>query len=330
MFSDFLFNIKRLGGWAGLVIGVVLLLFLLINFLIFLQPADRSDSDKIIFNLKKGDSFETVVGRLEEQDLIKSRYWFKIYSLVTGSAHLFKPGVYELSPAMNGRDIVAAIVFGPPDIKLTIKEGATLVDIDKQLSDAKIIGLGDLLKFNQEQEQSLEGFLFPDTYHFAQYSLVEDVVKRFASNFQNKVGDYIKEDNYSNLIIASLIEKEAIHPQDRLLVSGILQKRLAIKMPLQIDASVVYAKCNGAFLTCSEETRNLSSKDLKIESSYNTYLYFGLPPTPISNPGKEAIIAAMNPQKSKYLYYISNPKTGRMVFAQTLDEHNQNRFKYLR
>ncbi len=312
------------------MVGGALLLFLLVNFFIFLQPADKSDSDKIIFNLKKGDSFETVVRGLEEQGLIKSRYWFKIYSLVTGSAHLFKPGLYELNASMSGLEIARIIVSGPSDIKLTVKEGATLADIDRQLADVKVIELGDLLKFNQEQEQSLEGFLFPDTYHFAQYSLVEDVVRRFTANFQDKVGNYIKADNYSDLIIASLIEKEAIYPQDRLLVSGILQKRLAIKMPLQIDASVVYAKCNGAFLTCGRETRDLGSKDLKIESLYNTYLHLGLPPTPISNPGKEAIIAATNPQKSKYLFYISNPKTGRIVFAQTLDEHNQNRFKYLR
>lgn len=330
LLSDFLFNKKRSGWWWGLVIGLLFLLFLTISFVVFLQPADSSNPEKVVFILKKGDSFQDIASQLERQGLIKSKDWFKMYSLVTGSAHLFKPGVYELSSAMNGRDIITAIVFGPPDVKLTIKEGATLADIDKQLSEAKILKAGELLKFNENQKRSLEGFLFPDTYHFAQYSSVDEVVDKLLGNFKNKLGNYIRENDYSHLIIASLIEKEAIHPQDRLLISGILEKRLKIGMALQIDASIVYAKCDGAFLTCDEKTRNLSSKDLKMRSPYNTYLHPGLPPTPISNPGRDAVVAAMNPQKSKYLYYISNPKTGRMVFAQTLDEHNQNRFKYLR
>ena len=160
LLSDFLFNKKRSGWWWGLVIGLVLLLFLTVSFVVFLQPVDSSSSEKVVFVLEKGDSFQDITNHLEKQGLIKSKDWFKIYSLVTGAAHLFKPGVYELSPAMNGRDIVTAIVFGPPDARLTIKEGATLVDIDRQLSEAKILKAGELLQFNEQQQRSLEDFLW--------------------------------------------------------------------------------------------------------------------------------------------------------------------------
>lgn len=169
-------------------------------------------------------------------------------------------------------------------------------------------------------------FFFPDTYNFAPASNLERIIGKFLSNFDDKVSEV----DYQDLIMASLIEKEALHPQDRLLVAGVLKRRLEIGMPLQVDATVVYAKCQGAFVSCDAETRRLSKQDLKMKSPYNTYTNRDLPPAPIANPGKEAIVAARNPQPSKFLYYISNPKTGRIVFAQTLDEHNENRFKYLR
>lgn len=331
MLSYFISKLRRSSWFAGAVIGVIILLFLIATFIIFLQPVGQIDDEKVVFIISRGDSFKTIVKNLKEGGLIKSEDWFKIYSLITGSAHLFKPGSYDLSPSTNGRDIIRALILGPQDIKVTIYEGETLVDIDKRLSDAGVIGQKKLIDFNEGRSQSLEGFLFPDTYYFAQSSSVEEIVEKLERNFQKKVSQLFNNNDYHDiLVIASLIEKEAIHPQDKLLVSGIIKKRLEIGMPLQIDASLVYAKCKRAFLSCDDNIRKLTKEDLKTKSSYNTYLNSGLPPAPISNPGKDSIIAALNPQKSKYLYYLSDPKTGRTIFSQTLDEHNRNRFKYLR
>ncbi len=301
-------------------------IFLVIGFITSLAAVDGGSQQTIAFEIERGEGFKDLALRLKKEGLIKSDTWFKIYSLVTGSAHLFKPGTYQLSPGMTVPQIMRVITAGPPDITITIQEGETLVDIDRKLAQAKIIEAGALVSFNEKQESSLEGFLFPDTYNFAPGSTIEKVVGRFLNNFKKKAGEVV----YQDLILASLIEKEAIHPQDRLLVAGILAKRLSIKMPLQVDATVVYAKCQKAFVSCDDQTRSLSRKDLKMITPYNTYVNLGLPPAPIANPGKESIVAARNPQPSKYLYYISNPKTGRIVFARTLDEHNENRFKYLR
>lgn len=286
----------------------------------------------VIFDIEKGDGFHVIARHLKNRGLIKSETWFKIYSLITGTAHLFKPGRYSLVSGSGIKEIIRTLVKGPEDITATIQEGETLIDVDRKLSSLGIIGEGDLIRLNKSREKSLEGFLFPDTYRFARDTSVEKVVNKITSNFRGKLGDLISDDErgYQNLIIASLIEKEAPHPQDRVLVSGIIQKRLQIGMPLQVDATVVYAKCQGAFLSCDGRTRNLSKQDLKMKNPYNSYLYKNLPPTPIANPGKEAVLAALYPQKSDYLYYISNPQNGRIVFSPSLDGHNQNKLKYLR
>ncbi|MDO8752220.1 MAG: endolytic transglycosylase MltG, partial [Candidatus Wolfebacteria bacterium] len=177
--------------------------------------------------------------------------------------------------------------------------------------------------------ESFEGFLFPDTYRFERQSSVVHVLSRFLMNFQEKVWARLagREDWYDRLILASFLEREVPEYEDRRLVAGVLQKRLTIGMPLQVDATISYAKCNGTFLTC--EKAGVGKGDLDISSPYNTYLRRGWTPTPISNPGEEAVRAATLPEKSSYLYYLSARETGETVFSRTLEEHNRNRVKYL-
>ena len=117
-------------------------------------------------------------------------------------------------------------------------------------------------------------------------------------------------DVYITLIIASMIEKEIPLSSERPLVAGVMYQRLRIDMPLQIDATTLYAK----------EVKN---------ARYDTYQFYGLPPTPISNPGLDAIWAAAHPQESEFLYYLSDPRTKKTIFGKTIDEHNENRAKYL-
>ena len=133
--------------------------------------------------------------------------------------------------------------------------------------------------------------------------------------------------NYQLLAIASLLEKEAPEYKDRQIIAGVLYKRLNLGIALQVDATLVYAKCAKTFLIC--ENPKIYRSDLGIQSSYNTYLYNGLPPGPIGNPGLDSIKAALNPVKSEYLYYLSDPITKKTIFSKDLDEHNENRAKYL-
>ena len=215
---------------------------------------------------------------------------------------------------------------------VVIKEGATVVDIDRIMAAAGIIRPGELIDYNSRQDVSLEGFLFPDTYGFAAGSLPETVARVMKENFDAHIGPLVvgrlKSEWYGDLVIASLVEKEAVRPRDQALAAGVIRRRLRLGMPIQIDAALVYAKCNGAYMTCSAAERLLTRADLAIASPYNNYLRAGLPPAPIANPGLAAFTAVANAEKSSYLYYISDPKTGNLIFASTLDEHNNNRKKY--
>lgn len=202
--------------------------------------------------------------------------------------------------------------------RVTIVEGTTVKDIDQLLSARGIIKSGTLPK-------DLEGYLFPDTYEFFVPQSTAAVVARLRNNFDQKVLPIVpKSANLKETItIASIIEAEAANSIDRKLVSGILWKRLRNGFPLQVDATICYVKAEDNCLPITRE-------DVKTDSSYNTYLHKGLPPGPIGNPGLDAIEAALHPQASSYWYYLSDPKTKRIVFSVDLEEHNQNIYKYLR
>jgi UPF0755 protein len=200
---------------------------------------------------------------------------------------------------------------------VTIREGLTVDDINKQLSSYGVLEDAKL-------SEDLEGYLFPDTYEFFVPSSLETVKQKFIKNFNAKVPQLIPKDRNIKeiLTVASIIEKEVPNSGERLLVSGIIWKRLERSYPLQIDATVCYAIKP---TPCS----SISRKDFSIDSPYNTYLNKGLPPGPISNPGLDSISAALNPKKSQYWFYLSDPKTNKTIFSVDLDEHNQNIVKYL-
>lgn len=206
-----------------------------------------------------------------------------------------------------------------PNVKaVTIREGLTAVEISELLQSEGI------LKENETLPQELDGYLFPDTYEFFIPSLPEVVVKKMSDNFTKKVLPVVPEKFNLNEILtkASLIEEEVPSELDREIVAGIIEKRLAVGERLHIDSTICYIK--------PQPCHPITAEDLNIDSHYNTYLYRGLPPGPISNPGLGAIYAAMNPKKSEYWFYISDPKTNKTIFAKTLEEQTANIHKYLK
>lgn len=303
----------------------------LFAFFFNLQPvADQpQDSQKII--IRKGEGLREISAALKAKGLIRSRSAFEIYSLLSGNAFKLKPGHYQISPNWSAVHISNLLKNGIKNITVVIFPGETVKDIDKKLAEAGVIEEGELINF-QNSGKSLEGYLFPDTYKFSPYTPIDKIVKEFFNNFEKKVQPILAKSNenpYNALIVASLLEKETPFSRDRRIIAGIINNRLRLNMPLQVDATVVYAKCNGRFTTCPTASRQLSKKDLNIGSPYNTYRYRGLPPTPIANPGLDAVKAAVNPVATDYLFYISHPRTQRTIFSRTLDEHNRNRIKYL-
>lgn len=325
--------------FLSVVFGCLVFVFGVAYFFYGLQPGVRDGEEKV-FRIVRGDRFADIGARLSQEGIIKSISVFKLYALFSGQAQKFQPGTYELSQAMSVPEIVRILTTsGSNEVVVTIPEGYTLRDIDALLTAAHVLGKGELEQahprdFASEypflaKAESLEGFLFPDTYRFERQSSISHVLSRFLMNFQEKALVRLagREDWYDRLILASFLEREVPEYEDRRLVAGVLQKRLTLGMPLQVDATISYAKCNGTFLTC--ENVSVEKGDTSISSPYNTYLRRGWTPTPISNPGEEAVRAATLPEKSSYLYYLSARETGETIFAKTLEEHNRNRTKYL-
>ncbi|MDP3947487.1 MAG: endolytic transglycosylase MltG [bacterium] len=275
------------------------------------------------FIIEPGEGARVIAARLEAQGLIRSELSFMFFGVLSGAARELKPGAYSLSPSTSALAILKALRKGMErEATVTIPEGTSAREIDAILAAAGVTRKGEVAML--ARDRGLEGKLFPDTYRFFVPSEPEEVILRFTSGYDKKAVPILAIEParaYENLILASLIEKEVPDSRERQIVSGILRKRLAVGMALQVDASICYVK--------EGPCHPVTDRDLTIDSPYNTYKYKGLPPGPISNPGEDALRAAIAPLVSPYWFYLSDPLTLRTVFARTLDEHRQNRVKYL-
>ncbi len=322
-----------------------------------LLPANAQDANPAVFEIDAGQGFRAVADRLAAAHLIRSAAAFDAYGFISGRTGAVKPGLYRLDPAMSDGAILSAITgVSANEATVTIPEGSNIFQIDALLGRALVIKPGALIALQESgTDGNLEGTLFPDTYNFYTDSSAAAVVKIMQANFVAKAAPLLAAAGegsaaavpapgspaWKTLITASILEKEVRSVADQEIVAGILAKRLRAGMPLDIDATVAYANLLAAYastpasasitpsLAPSSSPLASSSLDFKIKSPYNTYLYEGLPPGPIGNPGVSAITAALHPQNSPYWYYLSDPKTGETIFAKTLDEQTANRVKYL-
>ena len=317
----------------NLIFAVVLVLFFL-SLSVFaygLGPVRRSVESKT-FRVMPGDGFREIALRLRAEGFIRSKLAFELLAFLSGRAEDLKPGVYELSPNLGSLTILDYLVKGDKQVlDIVIPEGASVFDIDRILSEKAVITEGGLLVFAKDRK--LEGRLFPDTYKFFLSSKVQDVVVKLLENFKSKAEPLLTKDpkNFeTNLILASLLESEVPDHEEQRLVAGILKRRLAAGMPLQVDATICYIK--EGFAAEAKNGRNcypLTPLDFAVDSPYNTYRYKGLPPGPISNPGVSALKAALSPKNSDFWFYLSDPKTKKTIFSKTLEEHEFKRAKYL-
>lgn len=200
------------------------------------------------------------------------------------------------------------------EVAVTIPEGFNIRQIGEAFEKLGIFSKDEFVKAAQKEE----GYLFPDTYRFYRDAKPEDVIKKMRENFDKKVAPDVSRDV---IIMASLLEEEVKSAEDRKIVAGILWKRLERGMGLNVDAALTYI--------LGKASHELTSEDLKYDSPYNTYKYRGFPPTPISNPGLDTILAALNPTPSPYFYYLTD-KEGSVHYAATLEEHALNKWKFLR
>ncbi|MFH1561700.1 MAG: endolytic transglycosylase MltG [Patescibacteria group bacterium] len=308
---------------------LLFLLLLLVFFWWFLfRPVTRGAEDSV-FVINRGDSASLVASRLESGGFIRNRWVFLVYVKLTGTAGNIQAGSFRVKKGVGLPELVGQLTKGRLDNWVTLLEGWRREEMAQRVETDLGVAQSDFMQASRGHE----GFLFPDSYLFPVGVGADKVVEIMMSNFDNKWIQIEKQSDLSQkqvVILASLIEREARKSSDRALVAGILLKRLASNWPLQVDATVQYAK---ASIQCSGEIACnwwpvVSRDDLKISSPYNTYTNESLPPSPICNPSLSSIEAVINPTKSDYWFYLTD-ETGQMYFARTLEEHNENIHNFL-
>lgn len=276
-----------------------------------LAPANSSDEKTYSFIIPVGQSASQTTSALFSKNLIRSTLAANLYLKISGLDKKIRPGTYFLSPSLHLKPLLESLTAGPRDVWITFPEGWRREQIATRLA-------ANLQNFNPQTflalTATLEGRLFPDTYLIPTYSTEEDIVHMLTANFSQKVGSLDPDD----LILASLVERETRHSSDRPTVAGILKKRLAAGWPLQVDATIQYARGDWSPIT-----------NTRIPSVYNTYIHPGLPPAPIANPGLDSINAVRYPKTTLYWYYLHDAR-GEIYYATTISEHNSNVDKYLR
>lgn len=319
-----------------LVVGIIFFMFsAFIYYESLFKPIGGDEVPKVV-DIPPGSSTQEIAKILRSDGLIKNEWFFILRAKALNSEGKMQAGKYLLNAGMTTDEIIKKIVLGKAQldsVKFTIPEGFTVKDIANRLSDIGLVNKDKFLyetqngTFNydflkdvpQNRPDRLEGYLFPDTYQVRLGASEDDIIKLMLSRFEEVYKSTIKE-NAKNLgmtpdqiiIIASMVEKEAMVDSDRRLIAGVIYNRLKKNMKLQIDATVEYA--------LGKHKDKLSYKDLEINSPYNTYMYYGLPKGPISNPGLKSIEAALNPAKHDYYYYVAK-NDGTHIFSKTYTEH---------
>jgi UPF0755 protein len=262
---------------------------------------------EVIFEVVKGDYGSEIAKKLEDNGIIKSSKLFYELALADSRAKTISPGRYKLTQGVSSKQALDELLDSSRLIdKLIIKEGMRLSEIitlleDSGYSDAYVVARSTKIP-KYFGLNSLEGFLYPATYSFDSGISTEEVYAQMIRGFESVFFDEVKnrENNFSNsdiLIIASIIQAEGT-PDVFGKIAAVIYNRLKIDMPLQMDSTILYAeKSRGEIY--------LPLKSLEIESGYNTYKNIGLPIAPISNPGREAMHAAVNPEKGDWLYFVT-------------------------
>ncbi|SMC21510.1 UPF0755 protein [Clostridium acidisoli DSM 12555] len=272
------------------------------------------------FEVKKGDTFYSIIARLNSQGLMDNPLISKAYIKYNKVPGVIKPGLYMLSKDISLNKFIQDLSVGAYDknyLKVTIPEGFNLAQIADRLQERGIISKDAFIKAcedyktpsyikeDSKRKYKLEGFLFPDTYELKKGMQGNDIIKLMLSHFENQMSLLQKKDkitidknDYDKIInMASIIELEAYKDEDRSVIASVFYNRLSKNMKLQSNVTVEYA--------LGQHKEKLYNKDISVNSPYNTYVVNGLPEGPISSPGIKSIKAAVEPSNTNYLYFLS-------------------------
>lgn len=313
-------------------------------FILLFSTNNTNSTTPHIIKINKGDSVSQIANTLKEKDLISSEFFFKRYLTSNNIDQNIQVGSFQIPEGLEYSEI-AEILVNPSEVntaKITVPEGFKISQIDARLAQLELINPGEFLACTQncqidhpildyipQGKNSLEGFLYPDTYFIdpSEYSN-EDLIYKMLDNFQSKLPEnwqtlaqnLPETDLYSIVTMASILEREVLSKSERQMAADIFWRRYSADWRLDADASVLY----------DQDDNILTASDLQSDSPYNLRKFKGLSPTPIANPSINSIEATLNPISNPYWFYITTLDTGEVIYAETIDQHNQNVARYLR
>ena len=306
-------------------------------------PADPDSKARITLTIAQGDGGKAIAKKLADLGLIDSEWAFYKYIKEEGIAPEIQAGKFVLKKSYTIPEIAQYLTNAKKDeVVVTIREGLPLDLVDDYLAKNNVLPAGSFLDCarkcvpeehysfldSKPAKQSLEGYLFPDTYFVdAETVNPQELVNRMLQNFSSKLDSGLRSEIakgghsiHQIVTMASLIEKESRSADEKPIISGILWKRFEEHQALGVDATIRYA--------LDKWTEPLTIEDLNVNSPYNTRKNVGLPPGPISNFSLESLKAAIDPEPSEYYYYLHG-SDGKVHYAKTNEEHNENKRKYL-
>jgi len=330
-------SLKIIKRWDLIVVIAVFILILILSYLTFFTPNYYLGKSPVVFDIKKGESFSSVVDRLYDRGIVPSKTNFKIAGFIYGAEKKIRAARFYIPNGLSYLDLLDLFISGDCDFQrtFTLRPGQTIIWLAHRLQkyfyidSTEFVNLANNKSFADSlglDQDTFEGYLLATDYEIYERSSPAEAINLFYDSFKEFYIDSLisrtKELGFTVneiLTLASIIKGETNKEEEMSRISGVYHNRLRIGMKLQADPTIQYVLPGG--------WKRLTYKDLELDSPYNTYKYFGLPPAPINSPGSAAIIAALYPEKNNYLYFVADG-TGGHLFGKTLAEHNRNVKKY--
>jgi UPF0755 protein len=302
----------------------------------------------VLVTIVEGESVQDIGEKLEDEGIISSALLFRVMVALEGYEEMLKAGDYEFEKGMPTVEVIERLRQGiTAPLVVTIREGVRAEEIADLMERKGVMSREDFLQAIQASYdfiflrskpygQNLNGYLFPETYFFGRAQTLEEVIQQILTTFDERFNAELRQEAaiaglsvYSVLTLASIVEREAVVPEERPIIASVFLRRLRLGIPLEADPTVQYALANDPANVAKYGywKQNLTTQDLEVDSPYNTYRNVGLPPGPIANPGLDSILAVIRPEQTNYLYFVAKPD-GSHAFAETLEEHLQNIQKY--
>jgi UPF0755 protein len=328
-------NILTIRQWLFVFIFFMLLIFS--GYYLFNSPINYSIEAPLVFEIKSGESFQSVTDRLNELGIVPNKTVFRVAGFIYGAETKIKAARFKIENGLSYIDLIDLLINGPADYLRAIKvnDGQTIkwlagkVKRDLRIDSSAFYQKAhdkDFIKSLGLNVPSLEGYLFSKSYQIYERSepgevltIFYNALKEFWTDSLQRRADSLKLTMHQVLTLASIIKGETNDVEEMPRISGVYHNRLKLGMKLQADPTVQYLMKNG--------WKRLTYNDLMIDSPFNTYRYFGLPPAPINNPGANAILAALYPEKHNYLFFVADG-TGKHKFAKSYSEHLRNVREY--